>query len=191
MRYGYARVSTIEQNTGLQIDALEKSGVDFLFQEQKSGKSLKRPELIALLAKIKPGDTVVVYKLDRVARSLADLLRVTERIHETGARLESLTEHLDTKSAAGRVVFQILGAFAEFERSMIVERTVAGMGAARLRGVAFGRLPAITEEQELELVTLFVSGSLNKSELARRYGIHIASVKRALKRAKAKGDLFE
>ena len=191
MRYGYARVSTIEQNTGLQIDALEKSGVDFLFQEQKSGKSLKRPELIALLTKIKPGDTVVVYKLDRVARSLADLLRVTERIHETGARLESLTEHLDTRSAAGRVVFQILGAFAEFERSMIVERTVAGMGAARLRGVAFGRLPAITEEQELELVTLFISGSLNKSELARRYGIHVASVKRALKRAKAKGDLFE
>jgi DNA invertase Pin-like site-specific DNA recombinase len=184
MRYGYARVSTLEQQTRLQIDALEKSGVDFVFQEKKSGKSLKRPELQTILAKLKPGDEIVVFKLDRIARSLADLLSVVERIHQSGAKLVSITEFIDTTSAAGRVVFQILGAFAEFERSIIVERTEAGMAAARKRGVRFGRQRHLSEDQHTEMMTLWNSGKFTKTALASRYGCHISSIKREIARAK-------
>lgn len=135
MLIGYARVSTQEQETNAQIDALTKAGCERIYQEKRSGGNMRRPQLEELLLSLSPGQTVVVYKLDRIARSLKDLLAIIERIEAAGAEFRSLTEHMDTKSPAGRMIFQIVGAFAEFERELIRERTRVGMQAAMKRGV--------------------------------------------------------
>ncbi|MDE4916990.1 DNA invertase Pin-like site-specific DNA recombinase [Cupriavidus metallidurans] len=183
MLVGYARVSTQEQETHAQTDALQAAGVGFIFSEKRSGGSMsKRPVLEEMLSKIGPGDTVVVYKLDRIARSLKDLLIIIERIEACGAEFRSLTEMIDTRSPAGRMIFQIVGAFAEFERALIRERTRVGMAAAARRGVRMGRPTALDEEQEAEAMRLWFSGNHTKSALARRYGTHISSIKRAIKR---------
>ncbi|SPK73203.1 Resolvase domain protein [Cupriavidus taiwanensis] len=183
MLVGYARVSTQEQEFHSQIDALRTAGVDFLFSEKKSGGSTnKRPELELMLSRLRPGDTVVVYKLDRIARSLKDLLIIIERIEAAGAEFRSLTEHLDTRSPAGKMIFQIIGAFAEFERELIRERTRAGMKAAVKRGVKLGRHRALTPQQERECIDFWLTGNYTKTSLAYRYGTHISSIKRTIKR---------
>lgn len=183
MLVGYARVSTQEQETHSQTDALLAAGVDFIFSEKRSGGSMKRrPALEEMLTKIGPGDTVVVYKLDRIARSLKDLLVIIERIEAVGAEFRSLTEHIDTRSPAGRMIFQIVGAFAEFERELIRERTKVGMAAAMRRGVKMGRPTAMTPDEEAECLRLWFAGDHTRTALARRYGTHLSSIKRAIKR---------
>lgn len=183
MLVGYARVSTQEQETHAQTDALREAGVGFIFSEKRSGGSMsKRPALEDMLTKIGPGDTVVVYKLDRIARSLKDLLIIIERIEACGAEFRSLTEMIDTRSPAGRMIFQIVGAFAEFERELIRERTRVGMAAAAKRGVRMGRPTALTDVEEAEAMRLWFTGNYTKSSLARQYGTHISSIKRAIKR---------
>lgn len=188
MLIGYARVSTAEQETNAQIDALTKAGCECIYQEKRSGGSMARPQLQLLLRTLRPGDTVVVYKLDRIARSLKDLLTIIERIEEKGAEFQSLTEHFDTKSPAGRMIFQIVGAFAEFERELIRERTRVGMAAAKKRGVKMGRPCAVTEEEEDDILRKMRSGKYTKSALAREYDCDISSIKRAMKRAKARAE---
>jgi DNA invertase Pin-like site-specific DNA recombinase len=183
MLVGYARVSTEEQQTHAQIDALTQAGCERIFQEKRSGGTIRRPQLEQLLLSLSPGTTVVVYKLDRIARSLKDLLTIIERIEAAGAEFRSLTEFIDTKSPAGRMIFQIVGAFAEFERELIRERTRVGMRAAMRRGIVVGRPRGMSPEEETEALQLWYSGKFTKSALARRYGIHISSVKRAIKRA--------
>lgn len=185
MRYGYARVSTQEQETHAQIDALRRAGVDHIFQEKRSGGDARRPILDALLQQLKPGDVVVVYKLDRIARSLKHLLLILERIHAAGAEFQSLTEVIDTRSPAGRMMMQIIGAFAEFERELIRERTRVGMRAAMDRGARVGRPRAMTAQEEAECIALWRTGRWTKSELAARYGCHLSSIKRAIKRDEA------
>ena len=135
MLIGYARVSTKEQDTTLQLDALQRAGVDLdnIVQEKRGGISA-RPQLMALLARLHKGDVVMVYKLDRFARSLADLLAIVAKIEAAGATFRSLTESIDTSSPAGRMMLAMLGAFAEFERGMIRERSMAGQQAAKDRG---------------------------------------------------------
>jgi len=182
MLIGYARVSTQEQDTHLQLDALKQAGCKIIFQEKRSGGTLRRPELQKLLARLRPGDTVVIYKLDRIARSLRDLLDLVELIENAGAEFNSITEHIDTKSPAGRMIFQIIGAFAEFERALIRERTKAGMQAAKRRGAKFGRLPAMPADQEREAMRLWLTGKYTKTYLAQEYGCHISSIKRAIAR---------
>jgi len=183
MLYGYARVSTQEQETHAQTDALAKAGVGFIFSEKRSGgTTARRPELEKLLRLLKRGDTVVVYKLDRIARSLKDLLRIIERIEEKGAQFRSLTEALDTSTPAGRMLFHMVGAFAEFERELIRERTRAGMEAAVKRGVKLGRHYALSREDEAEALRLWHQGTMTKSAIARIYGVHMSSIKRAIKR---------
>ncbi|WP_455275191.1 recombinase family protein [Ralstonia thomasii] len=183
MLYGYARVSTQEQETHAQTDALAKAGVGFIFSEKRSGgTTARRPELEKLLRLLKRGDTVVVYKLDRIARSLKDLLRIIERIEEKGAQFRSLTEALDTSTPAGRMLFHMVGAFAEFERELIRERTRAGMEAAVKRGVKLGRHYALSREDEAEALRLWHQGTMTKSAIARIYGVHMSSMKRAIKR---------
>ncbi len=183
MLYGYARVSTQEQETHAQTDALAKAGVGFIFSEKRSGGStIGRPELEKMLRMLKPGDTVVVYKLDRIARSLKDLLRIIERIEEKGAQFRSLTESLDTTTPAGRMLFHMVGAFAEFERELIRERTRAGMAAAVKRGVKLGRHRALSPEDEEEAIRLWRQGQLTRSAIARQFGVHLSSIKRAIKR---------
>lgn len=182
MQIGYARVSTQEQETHAQLDALTRAGCDHIFQEKRSGGNLRRPQLEILLSSLTSADIVVVYKLDRIARSLKDLLTIIERIEAAGAQFQSLTESMDTKSPAGRMIFQIVGAFAEFERELIRERTRIGMAAAMARGAKPGRPRGMSEDDEAEAVRLFYTGRHTKSELARKYGVHISSVKRAIRR---------
>lgn len=180
--YGYARVSTQEQETHAQIDALEQAGVDQVFQEKRSGSDNRRPILESLLDTLQPGDVLVVYKLDRIARSLKHLLQILERVHDVGAEFRSLTEVIDTRSPAGRMMMQIIGAFAEFERELIRERTRVGMRAAMDRGTKVGRPRAMTADEEAECVLLWRGRGYTKSDLARRYGCHLSSVKRAIQR---------
>lgn len=190
MIYGYARVSTQEQETHAQIDALRKVGVDFVFEEKRSGGDMRRPVLAGLLDQLQAGDALVVYKLDRVARSLKHLLTVIDQLEDRNVSFRSLTENVDTGTPAGRMMLQMLGAFAEFELSLIRERTRAGMAAAVARGARLGRPRAMSPHDEAEAVRLFLTGQATKSALARRYGTHISSIKRALARAANQAVLF-
>ena len=184
MIIGYARVSTQEQETHLQLDALNNAGCEAIHEEKRSGGSMRRPVLEKILFTIRPGDTIVVYKLDRIARSLKDLLNIIDRLNAMGATFTSVTEVIDTRSPAGRMMLQMLGAFAEFERAMIRERTQVGMAAAMRRGVKMGRPRGMSPADEKEAVRLWQQGWLTKSAIARQYGVHISSVKRAIQRAK-------
>lgn len=134
MIIGYARVSTQDQNAELQLDALRGAGCEELFQEKATGKFRERPELTACLRSMRKGDTLVVWKLDRLARSLKDLVEIVHDLNQRGVGFRSLTEAIDTTSSGGRLVFHIFGALAEFEHSLIRERTIAGLVAARARG---------------------------------------------------------
>lgn len=186
MLYGYARVSTQEQETRAQLDALNRAGVERVYQEKRSGGTLRRPVLEALLTSLQPGDVVVVYKLDRIARSLVDLLHILARIKAAGAQFRSQTEIIDTHSPAGRMMTHILGAFGEFERDLIRERTRAGLQAAKERGAPIGRPRSMTAEDEASAVRRWLARNespVTLSQLARDYGCHLSSIKRAIGRA--------
>lgn len=175
---GYARVSTNAQDTDMQLRALRRAGIRTIVQEKGSSVG-QRPELHRLLARIEPGTRLVVYKLDRVARSLKDLLVILEKLEASGAGFQSLTEPIDTATPAGRLMLQMLGAVAEFERSLIRERSVAGQVAALRRGVVWGRPRRLTDEQEAEAWSLFLLG-WTQSELGRRYGVSIGVIRRII-----------
>ena len=182
MRYGYARVSTDEQRTHAQTDALEAAGCDVILEEKRSGGTMARPLLQHMLKSLKPGDVVVVYKMDRIARSLRDLMEIQDRIHKAGADFKSLTEVIDTTRPAGRMIFQILGAFAEFERAIIRERTIVGLHAAMERGAKPGQPSKIPADALPKVVELRRKGE-TLTRIAQRYDVHLSSVKRALDRA--------
>src|SRR5213594_2388085 len=131
MLIGYARVSTDDQDTAAQVAALKKAGCERIYREKASGGRWDRPELHRLLDQLRKGDVLVVWKLDRLSRSLRDVLTIMERLGESGAGFRSLTEAIDTTTPAGRMMMQMVGAFAEFERAMLKERTKAGLDAAR------------------------------------------------------------
>ncbi len=139
--WGYARVSTDDQDLRMQIQALEKYGVDGIFKEKASGGDMDRAALNWLLDDLylRKGDTVVVWKLDRLGRSVKGLIDVVELIQKRGARLVSLNDHIDTETANGRLLFNVIAAVAQWERDMISERTKAGMAAAKAAGQTFGR----------------------------------------------------
>ncbi|MEG3973662.1 recombinase family protein [Microcoleus sp. herbarium8] len=185
MLIGYARVSTREQDNEAQIDALEKSGCELVFKEKASGSRWDRPELLRLLDQLRKGDVVVVWKLDRLSRSLKDLLMLMEKIAGAGAGFRSLTESIDTTSAGGRMMMQIVGSFAEFERAMLRERTRNGLDAARIQGRIGGRRPKLKEGQKAEILSLVAAGSKTAAEAARLFGVHPSTVSRLLKQAEA------
>lgn len=147
MKYGYARVSTDDQKADLQIAALKKVDCDFIFTDIATGASSRRPELTRCLASLRAGDTLIVWKLDRLGRSLSHLVAVLAELQGRGVAFLSLTEAIDTASAAGRLMGHILGALAEFERALIVERTQAGLKAAKNRGTKLGRKPSLSDDQ--------------------------------------------
>jgi len=148
LKYGYARVSTDEQNTALQLSALKKAGCKTIFTDEGiSGATTKRPSLTRCLKKLRDGDTLIVWKLDRLGRSLRDLITMLDELRAQGIKFQSLTEHIDTETAAGRAMWQMIGVLAELERSLIAERTRAGVKAAKARGVKFGRKPKLTPKQ--------------------------------------------
>jgi DNA invertase Pin-like site-specific DNA recombinase len=141
MFIGYARVSTNEQNLDLQFDALRQEGVSdaHIFTDKVTGTRAERPGLTEALSHLRSGDTLVVWRLDRLARSLSNLIELVNRLAGQGIAFKSLTERIDTGSATGKLVFHIFGALAEFERNLITERTIAGLSAARARGRLGGR----------------------------------------------------
>jgi DNA invertase Pin-like site-specific DNA recombinase len=147
---GYARVSTDDQTTRLQLDALRAAGCVVIHEDSASGSSRSRPGLERALEDLAAGETLVVWKLDRLGRSLPHLLEVAELLRGRGVALRSLTEHIDTGTPAGKMLYAILAAMAEFERDVIRERTKCGMAAARARGEHIGRRPAMTPTQILE-----------------------------------------
>lgn len=179
MLIGYARVSKIEQDYELQLQALKRAGVRKVWQEKRSAVK-HREQLQAMLDSLREGDTVVVYKLDRLARSVRDLLNIVDRIESVGARFRSLTEAFDTTTPAGKMAFQMLGAVAEFERNIIRERSIAGLEVAKANGVRMGRLPALTEHQAGQLAKQWGTGRYSKAELGRMHGVSISTVKRTL-----------
>ena len=145
---GYARVSTDDQTTALQLDALKLAGATEVFQDSgMSGASRTRPGLLAALAALQAGDTLVVWRLDRLGRSLGHLIELVTTLKTMGCGFRSLTEAIDTGTAGGELVFHLFGAMAQFERALTVERTRAGLQSAKSRGVKLGRKPALTVQQ--------------------------------------------
>lgn len=179
-RVGYARVSTDDQNLDLQINALRSAGCDVIFQDQGlSGLALRRPGLEETLSSLSAGDVLVVWRLDRLGRSLLDLLGTIEKLHSREVGFRSLTETIDTTNATGRLMFQIMGALAEFERSLIAERTKAGLNAARERGVRLGRPSLVTVEQAEQVRVLSGQGA-KQNQIASTLGISTSTVSRIL-----------
>jgi DNA invertase Pin-like site-specific DNA recombinase len=187
MLIGYARVSTDDQNLDPQRTALIQAGCTRIYEEKLSGASRSRPELARLLDHLRGGDVVVVYRLDRLARSTRDLLNIAEQLREAEAGLRSLSEPwADTTSPAGRMVLTVFAGIAEFERALIHDRTGAGRAAARARGVRFGRPPKLTTEQVIVAQRLIDEGTAVR-ETARILNVHTATLYRALGRASADG----
>ncbi len=185
MILGYTRVSKgEEQNSALQRKALEEAMVERIFEEKASGARWDRPELQRLMDQLRSGDVVVVWKLDRLSRSLKDLLVLMERIDKADAGFRSLTESIDTTTPAGRMMMQMVGSFAEYEREMIRERTQAGLQAARAEGRTGGRPPKLTEQQRLDIADNVLSGRKSGANMARLYSISETTVSRIVSRAR-------
>ena len=180
---GYARVSTDGQTLDQQRAALKAAGCKRVFEEKASGTQRGRPELVKMLDHLQPGNVVTVTRLDRLARSTRDLLDIAERIGQAEAGLRSLAEPwTDTTTPAGRMVLTFFAGVAEFERSLIHERTSAGRAAAKAKGVRFGRPPALSAEQIAHARQL-ISEDKKPAEVARLLGVHRATLYRALENA--------
>lgn len=175
-RIGYARVSTDDQNLDLQRDALLKGGCSLIYEEAISGKSTDRPELQQCLKAIRAGDTLVVWRLDRLGRSLTDLIQIVNELEKRNIAFESLTEKIDTSSATGRLVFHVFGALSEFERNLIRERTQAGLIAARARGRNGGRPKKLNKQHEKEILRLMDDPEIPVRQIAERYGVSRATI---------------
>jgi DNA invertase Pin-like site-specific DNA recombinase len=184
MLIGYARVSTNEQDTAAQVAALKSAGCGRIFREKASGGRWDRPELHRLLDQLRKGDVLVVWKLDRLSRSLRDVLTIMEQIAEAKAGFRSLSEAIDTTSPAGRMMMQMLGAFAEFERAMLRARTKAGLESARRQGRIGGRRPKLRPQQQAEIIKMVSRGRRTAADAARLFDVHPATVSRLLAHAR-------
>lgn len=179
---GYARVSTTLQEPALQLDALERAGALRTFVDHASGATMARPQLTAALDFLREGDTLAVWRLDRLGRSLRDLIDQVNSLGERGIGFMSLTEGIDTSTAAGRMVFHIFGAIGEFERELIRERTVAGLDAARARGRKGGRPPVLTPARVAAALALRAQGQ-TLDQIAAALQVSRSSVARAVAKA--------
>ncbi len=181
MIFGYCRVSKGEDQTSkLQLQAMQTATVEKIFDEVGSGGRWNRPILHKMIEQLREGDTVVVWKLDRLSRSLKDLLVIMEQINKAGAGFRSLTESIDTTTPAGRMMMQMVGSFAEFEREMIRERTKAGLDAARKEGRIGGRRQILTENQRRDVIDNVVSERKSGAQMARLYNVSEATVSRVI-----------
>jgi DNA invertase Pin-like site-specific DNA recombinase len=173
-KIGYARVSMCSQDLALQLDALKNAGIaeTDIYVEKISGRlsKAKRPQLNVCLKRLKEGDSLVVWKLDRLGRSLKDLINIIQELEDRKIRLSSLTETIDTSSPTGRLIFHVIAAFGEFERNLIKERSIAGLAAARKRGVVFGRRQKLSSQEQKKLIESYKSGTPIK-EINKQFSI--------------------
>lgn len=184
MLVGYARVSTADQKPELQLDALKAAGCERIFVEKASGAVRERPELKAALDYVRAGDAIVVWKLDRLARSMKQLIETVEDLDARGIGFRSLTEAIDTTTAGGKLVFHIFGALAEFERSIIRERTRAGLEAAAARGRKGGRPRKLSADDVKAAKALLADPDITVEDIARRLGVSPATLYRHLPAAR-------
>ncbi len=169
---GYARVSTVDQNSAMQFSALDKAGCEEIFEEKVSGARKDRPMLIHLLKNVlKPGDTIVVYKLDRLARSLKHLIELMEYFQENDINFKSIKDPIDTSSPIGKLMFSIIASIAEFERSMIIDRCKAGTVEAKKRGVKFGRPPTLDQNNIKEACERILNKEGTLDQIANAYSL--------------------
>jgi DNA invertase Pin-like site-specific DNA recombinase len=176
---GYARVSAADQNAALQLDALKEAGCEAIFRDQASGAKTERPGLADALAYVRKGDVLVVWKLDRLGRSLPHLIETVSGLESRNVGLRSLTESIDTTTPGGRLIFHVFGALGQFERDLIRERTCAGLQAAATRGRKGGRKPAVTPEK-LERAKALTGQGLNVREAAARLKVGKTALYKAL-----------
>lgn len=179
MIFGYARVSTDDQNLDAQTDALTAAGAERIFSDKVSGSLRKRPQLDQLLEHLRPDDVIVVTKYDRLARSLVDLLAIVEDVKQRGAGFRSLAEDIDTTTSAGRLIFHVFASIAQFERERISERTKEGLEAARKRGRVGGRPPALSPTQRVEVRRMRDEDGRRLSEIAQLFEVSVKTVRRA------------
>ncbi|WP_340642369.1 recombinase family protein [Photobacterium damselae] len=177
MLIGYARVSTEEQNLELQKDSLLKHGCQKIFEDQISGTRANRPGLDKTLEMLRDGDTLVVWKLDRLGRSVKQLVELIDKLQQRGIQFKSLTDSIDTGTSSGRFFFHVMASLAEMERDLIVERTKAGLEAARLRGRKGGRKPKMTESKISSAKQLLANGVPQK-DVANNLGVSISTLYR-------------
>lgn len=177
-KYGYARVSTQDQNLDLQIAALKKANCDHIYTDRGvSGSKSSRPGLNRLQKNLKPGDTLIVWRLDRLGRSLRYLVDTIDRLGKENIHFISLTENIDTTTSGGRLLFHMMAALAEFERSLISERTRAGMAAARANGRLLGRRPALSPDQHKEALVA-LTNNVPLDTVAKQYAVHPRTIRR-------------
>lgn len=184
--YGYARVSTTEQNTAAQIAAFRRAGIDKVIQEKRSAVK-QRPELEKLLTIMVEGDVLVVYKLDRLARSVSHFVKVFEHLKGKGVGFRSLTESIETDTPQGRMFLHLLSAFAEFERELIRERCLAGQRAARAAGKTWGRKRALSDDDVTQAAAAWRSGWYDQRTLADMLGVSISSIRDHIHRHEGRG----
>ena len=183
MIIGYARVSTQEQNLDAQLDALKNANCEQIFEEKITGKHKDRPELKTCLKALRKGDVLIVWKLDRLARSLKDLVEIITELNDREIGFRSLTEAIDTTSATGRLVFHIFGALAEFEHSLIRERTIAGLDAARARGRKGGRKPSMSGKDIKKAKAMLNDPQITKTEVAKHFGVSRVTLNSSLNKS--------
>ncbi|CDG20711.1 DNA-invertase hin [Xenorhabdus poinarii G6] len=186
-KMGYIRVSTNDQNCDLQRNALVNANCERIFEDKMSGKTASRPGLQQALAHLKSGDTLVVWKLDRLGRSVKNLITLISELHERGAHFRSLTDSIDTSTAMGRFFFHVMSALAEMERELIVERTNAGLAAARAQGRIGGRPVVFTEENRQQAVRLLNNGHTRK-QLSIIYNVSLSTIYKYLPVDAVKND---
>lgn len=182
MIIGYARVSTQDQHSELQMDTLKEVGCEQIFEEKFTGKLKERPQLSQCLSTLRAGDTLVVWKMDRLARSLKDLVEIIEDLQQRKIGFRSLTEAIDTTSAGGKLIFHIFGALAEFEHSLIIERTKAGLAAARARGRKGGRRPALSPSDIRKAAAMLSDPMMTKAEVAQHFKVSRTTLNASLNR---------
>ncbi len=174
MKIGYARVSTQDQDLALQLDALNEAGCEQTYQEKITGSTKERPQLQKMLEHLREGDVIVIWKLDRLARSLKDLVDLVTQIQENGASFQSLNDQIDTTTAHGKFTFHVFAALAEFERDIIRERTKAGLAAARARGRKGGRPKGLSKKAQHAAIIaerLYLEGKLSIKEICEQLSI--------------------
>ena len=183
MLIGYGRVATDEQINTLQFAALRRAGCKKIYKETATGRDAGRPELEQCLGRLKDGDTLMVWRLDRLGASLRDLIEIVNRLAARKAGFVSLTERLDTRTAAGRLVFPLFASLTRFERELLRERTGYGLAAARARGRLGGRKPTLSDAQAIEIRSLWAANQLTKAEIASMFGVSVSTIDRVVRPA--------